>query len=119
MRWPNQPIRTNRLFGVSKGLKLRFERLVVLAFDLKFGLEFLHLKIETRDLGTGLCEMGAALSLLRRRRSRVEMRSVLVRIRETTVNRLRRLRWKSRSCWRRIRLKSLSRRIRENWWGCE
>ena len=45
-------------------MKLSFERLVVLAFDLKLGLEFFDLKIETRDLGAQFRKVGADWSLL-------------------------------------------------------
>lgn len=46
-------------------MKLCFERLVVLAFDLKLGLKFFHLQIKTRDFGAELCEVSAEGASLR------------------------------------------------------
>lgn len=37
------------LFDSAEGLDLGFQRLVVLALDLKFGLEFLHEELQTRN----------------------------------------------------------------------
>ena len=69
-------------------MQLGFERLVVLAFDLKLGLELLDLKFEPRDLGAEFREVGAHWALWRRRllirvrkASRVKRLSGLVRIR--------------------------------------
>jgi hypothetical protein len=43
-----------RLLDVGKGANLRFERLIVLALDLQFGLEFLDQQVQVRNLDAQL-----------------------------------------------------------------
>jgi hypothetical protein len=93
-------------------VNLRFERLVVLAFDLKLGLKLFHLEIESRDFGAKLREVGADLPLLLRRL----VSWMLIRIREAWVSGLRELlRIRGSRRLHRRWLKSLCRLIRENW----
>lgn len=47
------------LFHVRKRANLSFERLVVLAFDLQFGLQFLDEQIEMSDLDAQLLDVGS------------------------------------------------------------
>jgi hypothetical protein len=44
-------------FHVSEGANLGFERLVVLAFDLQFGLQLLDQQIEVRDFDAQLMDV--------------------------------------------------------------
>ena len=64
MRWPKDRAIESESVGVSERLELCFERLIVLAFDLQLGLEFLDLQLEARNFGAELGEVGADRSLL-------------------------------------------------------
>jgi hypothetical protein len=86
--------------------------LVVLAFDLKLGLKFFYLQIETRDFSAELSYVGADGARLRWcRRYVLKGGSVLVRVSESRMGRLLRI---CGMCWRRRRLlETLCRGIRE------
>ena len=49
----------SQLLGFGQGLDLKFKRLIVLALDLQFGLEFFHKQLETRNLSTELAGIAA------------------------------------------------------------
>jgi hypothetical protein len=50
---------TRKLFGVGQVVDLGFQGLVVLAFDLQFGLELFDEQFESRDFGAKLLSVAA------------------------------------------------------------
>ena len=94
-------------------MELRFERLIVLALNLEFSLELFDLKLEARNFGAELGEVGAGRALLWRRRGTLRKSWMLVWIREAAMSGLSRLRGEGMHRSRGIRLKSLRRRICE------
>jgi len=65
------------LFGVGQVVDLGFQGLVVLAFDLEFGLEFLDQKFEARYFGAEFLRVVAGHGAKLRRRGWMRGRAVL------------------------------------------